>query len=140
MPLVCHTEMHEHISHHSEKNTIFQMEGVLMMCLMLNNSFGITGILLGWTVVVLVVVSVISGVVWLRFPGGAKYCGFSSFLVSISTCFVVVRFDTGEGFLWEITVTPQSFVLSRCDDKKERGDTTNIVLVYGYIQFGWICL
>ena len=52
----------------------------------------------------------------------------------------MVRFDTGEGCVWAITVTPQSLVLSRCDDNKDRGGTTTVVLGYGYVQFGWLCL
>ena len=66
------------------------------------------------------------------FLGVVKGCMFLSFLLSIPPCFVVVRFETGEGCLWEITVTPQSLVLSRCDDNKECGVTTNVVLGYGY--------
>ena len=53
---------------------------------------------------------------------------------------MVVRFDTGEGYLWSITVIPQSLVISRCDDKKWCGGTKNVVLGYGYGQFGFTCL
>ena len=52
----------------------------------------------------------------------------------------MVRFETVEGCLWEIKVTPQSFVLSRCDYNKKCGGTTNVVLGDGYGQFGWLCL
>ena len=48
------------------------------------------------------------------------------------------RFETGEGFLWAIKVTPQSFLLSRCDDNKERCGKTYVVLGYGYGKFGWL--
>ena len=37
-------------------------------------------------------------------------------------------------------MTPQSLVLSRCDDNKERGGKTNVVLVGGYGQFFLIYL
>ena len=35
---------------------------------------------------------------------------------------------------------PQSLVISCCDDNKERGGTTNVVLEYGYEWFGLLCL
>ena len=38
-----------------------------------------------------------------------------SLLLSVSTCVVVVRFETGKVFSWEVTVMPQSLVLSCYD-------------------------
>ena len=64
----------------------------------------------------------------------------SSLLLSVLTWFVVVRCDTGGGWLWAIKVALKPFVLSRCDNNTERGGTTNVVLVDGYEQFCWICL
>ena len=52
----------------------------------------------------------------------------------------MVRFETGEGCLWELTVMTQYLVLSCCDDNRNHGGTINIVLGYGYIQFGYMCL
>ena len=47
-------------------------------------------------------------------------------------------FDTGEFFLWEMKVMPQSFLMSRCDDNKEFFVTKNVMLGEGYGQFGWL--
>ena len=46
----------------------------------------------------------------------------------------MVRFETGEGWLWEIKLTPQSFALPRCEDTEDHGVTTNVVLGNAYIQ------
>ena len=51
---------------------------------------------------------------------------------------MVVRFDTGKFRLWEITVTPQSLVISCCGMNNDRGGTTNVRLGYWYGHFGWI--
>ena len=74
------------------------------------------------------------------FSGVFKECVSSSFLPPVSTWFVVVKYDMDDGWLWEIKLSLQYFVLSRCDDNSEHGGTTNVVLGYGYGQLCWLCL
>ena len=63
-----------------------------------------------------------------------KDCVLSSLFTSVSTWFVVVRCETSDGWLWEIKVGLQTFVLLCCDDKTDFGGTKNIVLGYEYVQ------
>ena len=89
------------------KNTIFQMDIVLMMLLVLKDYVVIDGGGLfrrPWVVVVFV--SRISVEML------SKYCVLSPLLVSVSTWFVVVRFDTSEFPLGAIIAAPQSLLLS----------------------------
>ena len=47
-------------------------------------------------------------------------------LISVSTLFVVFRFDTGEIKMILIIESPQSLELSFCGEYKHRGVTTNL--------------
>ena len=69
-----------------------------------------------------------------------KDCVLSSLLLSVSTYNVVVRFDTVKIFFWEITVTPQSLVLSCFYVNNKHGGTTNVLLGDGYVHFDLMCL
>ena len=60
----------------------------------------------------------------LCFIGFAKDCIFSSFSMSVSTLFLVVRFDMGEGRIRAIIEYPQSLVLLLCVEDIENGSTT----------------
>ena len=73
------------------------------------------------------------------FSGGCKKKLSSSLLTSVSTWFVVVGFETGEGSLWEIIASLQLLVLSICCNNAECGGTTNVVFGGGYGQLIRVC-
>ena len=69
-----------------------------------------------WTWVVVVFGSFKSVSLWLCFLGVEKYCESWLLLTSVSTIFLVVRFDTSEGRIRTKIDTPQSPVVSFFDD------------------------
>ena len=64
----------------------------------------------------------------------------SSLFLLVSTCVVGVRFDKSKVCLWEITVTPQSLLISCFDVNNYHGGTTNVLSGDGFGNFGWMCL
>ena len=89
--------------------------------------------------IVIFVVSYISGCCDFFFGWKNSFLS-SSLLLVVSTCVVVDRFDTGKFCLWEITMTPQSLVISCCDMNNNNSGTINLMFVCGHVQFGWMCL
>ena len=62
---------------------------------------------------------------FLCFLGVGKYCKSSSILTSVSTLFVVVRFDTIEIQIEEVVESPQTLVISFCGIDIDHDGTTN---------------
>ena len=78
---------------------------------------------------VLVFISCHSGALWLCFLGVAKCCEASLLLTPVSILsVVVVRFDTGEGWVRSMIEAYQSLVLSFCGEETEHGGTKKVVL------------
>ena len=65
------------------------------------------------------------------FLGVLKFCEFSSLVMSLSTLFVVVVFDSGERKIIAIIEAPRLLVISFCCEDTKHGGTTNVLLIYG---------
>ena len=56
----------------------------------------------------------------------------------VSTWFVVVRFDSGEGLLRTIIAALQSLALSFFGEDADLGGTTNVLLGGGWLLLCWV--